>query len=82
MSLAIDVKRVEQVLLADGWHRVADRSFDLDAYEFMQGGRAVLAGGAPTLAPSTGATWHEPNGSMLACPIITVLAVKWAATKN
>ena len=32
MSLAIDVDRVKQVLLADGqWHRVADDSFEIDA---------------------------------------------------
>src|SRR6266446_8926083 len=30
MSLALDVSRVEQVLLMDGWHRVANASFELD----------------------------------------------------
>jgi hypothetical protein len=33
MSLYIDVDRVSSVLLADGWHAVAEDSFDLDAYE-------------------------------------------------
>ena len=28
MSLALDVSRVEQVLLMDGWHRVATASFE------------------------------------------------------
>ena len=38
MSLALDVSRVEQVLLMDGWHRVATASFELDAYAiFFQG---------------------------------------------
>lgn len=34
MSLAIDVTRVTHVLLADGWHEVADRSFIVAPYEF------------------------------------------------
>ncbi len=39
MSLALDVSRVEQVLLMDGWHRVANASFELDAYEFIHAER-------------------------------------------
>ena len=53
MSLALDVSRVEQVLLMDGWHRVATASFELDAYEFIHDGRTVLAG-QPTIIPSIG----------------------------
>ncbi len=34
MSLAIDVTRVTHVLLADGWHEVADGSFTVAPYEF------------------------------------------------
>ena len=34
MSLAIDVARVTHVLLADGWHEVADGSFTVAPYEF------------------------------------------------
>ena len=44
MSLALDVSRVEQVLLMDGWHRVANASFELDAYEFIHAGRTIIAG--------------------------------------
>ena len=82
MSLAIDVDRVEQVLLADGWHQVEGKSFALDAYEFIHDGREVLAGGRPSLTPSTGATWRESDGSVLACPVTMVLAVKWAGAKT
>lgn len=39
MSLAIDVDLVTHVLLADGWHTVANRSFTLDSYEFLWSGR-------------------------------------------
>lgn len=35
MGLAIDVDEVTAVLLTDGWHMVADKSFTLDAYEFL-----------------------------------------------
>jgi hypothetical protein len=35
MSLAINVDNVSAVLLADGWHTVADDSFMLDSYEFV-----------------------------------------------
>ncbi len=82
MSLAIDVNRVDQVLLADGWHRVANRSFDLDAYEFMHEDRAVLTGGQVSLVPSTGATWAEADGSVVACPLTAILAVKWIGSNK
>jgi hypothetical protein len=36
MSLAIDVTRVTHVLLADGWHEVADESFSVAPYEFAR----------------------------------------------
>jgi hypothetical protein len=43
MSLAIDVDIIEKVLLSDGWHKVADASFQADTYEYVHGGRAVLS---------------------------------------
>ena len=36
MSLAIDVTGVTHVLLADGWHEVADGSFTVAPYGFGQ----------------------------------------------
>ena len=75
MSLALDVSRVEQVLLMDGWHRVANASFELDAYEFIHDGRTVLAG-QPAIIPSVGGRWTEPDGSEVACPVTAILAVK------
>jgi hypothetical protein len=35
MSLGIKVNKVTAVLLADGWHEVADESFKLGSYEFL-----------------------------------------------
>ncbi len=77
MSLAIDVDRVSQVLLSDGkWHKVKGKSFDLDAYEFMHEERRILTGGMVEGVPSLGATWQEPDGSLVVCPLTAVLALR------
>ncbi len=76
MSLALDVSRVEQVLLMDGWHRVANASFELDAYEFIHAAGRTIIAGQPTLIPSMGGRWTEPDGSVVACPVTAILAVK------
>ena len=75
MSLSLEVKQVFGVLLADGWHTVADQSFDLDAYEYWQGGHMMQKEGVP----ATGAKWTEPDGTMVVCPLISVLAVRLVA---
>ena len=77
MSLAIDVDIIEKVLLSDGWHEVADGSFQVDAYEYIHGGRAVLSAGQAQGLTSTGAQRREPSGTMVACPITAILAVMW-----
>ena len=77
MSLAIDVDIIEKVLLSDGWHEVAGGSVQVDAYEYIRGGRAVLPAGQVHGLTPTGAQWREPSGSMVACPITAVLAVMW-----
>ena len=48
MSLAIDIDKVQAVLLADGWHNVAPladdeerSSFDIAAYEYVDETTAV-----------------------------------------
>jgi hypothetical protein len=76
MSLAIDVNTVDMVLLLDGWHEVAESSFDLDSYEYADEGRMLLEGGMVAGVPTTGATWREPDGSIIACPITSILATK------
>lgn len=90
MSLAIDVDRVREVLLADGWHQVVNNSFEMDAYEYERseerkpgGGDAGmrLGGGVEDLVPATGATWVERNAQGHArsvfCPITAILAVAY-----
>jgi hypothetical protein len=64
-SLAIDIDKVEAVLLGDGWHDVVffegKRSFEIDAYEFIQKGDEKsfdlrVGGGTVEGVPSTGGT--------------------------
>ena len=93
MSLGIDVEKVAQVLLADGWHKVAPvgdgrSSFGMGAYEFQEPPKPEqnpvmhLKGGQEELIPSTGAHWNEDDGSRVFCPVTSILAVKYAATKK
>jgi hypothetical protein len=76
MSLRIDVDKVDQVLLSDGWHKVDGRSFSLDAYEFVDQNETVFTGGQDDRISSTGAQWNEPDGTKIACPLNSVTAVK------
>jgi len=59
MSLAIDIEKINGVLLADRWHEVVNNSFDTDAYEFMQDGKTLIGGGQIPGVSATGATWLE-----------------------
>ena len=88
MSLDIDVARVTEVLLPDGkWHQVADASFDLDAYEYLEvdDGKenTLFKGGVEKpLVPATGACWSEHGDSKrnvrtVFCPITAILAVSY-----
>jgi hypothetical protein len=76
MSLHIDVDSITDVLLADGWHVVADQSFDLDAYEMLHGDYPVLRGGTVDGVPATGATWIDENDNRFWCPLTAILALK------
>jgi hypothetical protein len=91
MSLAIDVDKVADVLLADGWHTVkfeADgkSSFKFDDYVYIRnrGGKEsapeiVLERGECQGVPPIGATWLEEKfGAKVEvyCPITSILAVK------
>ena len=80
MSLAIDVDNVTAVLLQDGWHQVVENSFDSDAYEFFHEGHSLIGGGRVEGVSATGATWKERDGSRVACPFPSVLAVKFKVT--
>lgn len=89
MSLLIEIDKVTEVLLADGWH-VVDwnapgkvSSFEIDAYEFLRY-RAdenhrdhvtAVGGGEVSGVSAVGATW-QTAGIQIACPFPSILAVK------
>lgn len=80
MGLNINIDAIEGVLLADGWHMVADESFDIDDYEFSGEGGSFEADAAPRmmannekLLPRRGAVaqeishmCHGHNGELVA----------------
>lgn len=80
MSLAIDVAEVSAVLLADGWHAVADKSFTVDAYEFVSWAGPEIDD--PVLLPAgsagvsaVGFRFRTPDGDEIAGPVSSLLAV-------
>lgn len=85
MSLLIDMDRVTEVLLADGWHEVARykngvSSFDGDAYEYKwsSNGRDMYV----TFGEGSGVTYEgfsfqdAKTGDRIAGPFTSVLAVR------
>jgi hypothetical protein len=88
MSLAIDVDTVTAVLLADGWHDVADESFELDSYEFLWSGRRgvkveevehdpiLLHGGGHSGICAAGFSFKTADGKTMCGPLSSVLAVR------
>jgi hypothetical protein len=90
MSLAIDIDKVTEVLLVDGWHRVADDSFFLDAYEYIEPRERKdpilhFGGGQGKGAPSTGFGFSEQLAAKTGAsggtvtiygPISAILAVR------
>lgn len=82
MSLNINVDDVIEVLLADGWHKVLNDSFDIDAYEYSRpdederwGYRTLLGGGQYEGITAVGAIWEEENG-FVCCPVTAILAIR------
>ena len=81
MSLGIDVDEIARVLLADGWHEVVDKSFTLDAYEYMWEHDLLHGGGASGICATgflfktTGTISGSPRTSVMAGPLTSKLAV-------
>jgi hypothetical protein len=76
MSRVIDMDRISEVLLADGWHTVAQvnnkSTFCVESHEYIRD-RAAAAEGLQF----TGATWlEEKDDAQLYCPLTAILAVK------
>ncbi len=86
MSLAIDIDRVTGVLLSDGWHRVIEHTFAMDAYEFVHGSNTshehiLLGGGQDRFTSALGAAWKNVGGDWIACPLSAILAVRYRTVK-
>ncbi len=72
MSLAIDVTKVRAVLLADGWHKIANNSFDLGSYEYLRGTEPI-PNGANGTSP-VGFRLKDDAGYLLYGPLTAILA--------
>ena len=78
MSLSIEVDKVRAVLLADGWHEVAEKSFDLGSYEYSHGSETIHKGGQGGVCP-TGfrfKEFKEVSGGYLYGPLTAIIAVR------
>lgn len=75
MSMWIDSDNVSSVLLADGWHDVKERSFDIDAYEYHHQEVAIHGGGQSGVCAS-GFTFRCMDGRTYHGPLTSVLAVR------
>ena len=59
MSFWIDVDEITKVKIAESWYTVKEKSFDIDAYEFILGGDPLYSG--------------EQQGCSSGCTFITVV---------
>lgn len=83
MSLGIDIDRVTSVLLAGRWYQVKKNSegvstFDIDAYEFVEGDCIRVGGGTVPGVPATGFSFETSLGSIVVGPLTSIQAVKVA----
>jgi hypothetical protein len=80
MTLTINVHAVTDVLLDDGWHSVADQSFELDLYEFHDGdgpdARVLLHHGDYGLCPAAFRFSEGPLRGTVTGPLSAVLALR------
>ena len=70
MSLGINVNKVTAVLLADGWHEVADESFKLGSFEFLGSSEGQQQDGEPRLVHNAGANGICATGFQFADRIV------------
>lgn len=74
MSIAIDVTKLRAILLADGWHRIADKSFVIGTYAFLQGG--VTTTGKNGGSAPAGFSFTDDAGYVLSGPMSALLATQ------
>ena len=87
----IDAKQICSVLLADGWHTVADGTFDVGEYEYhsgpgkaspgtLGGSQVVLHGSAEPLVSTKGFGFKEELDNrrrFIYGPVTSILAVRY-----
>ena len=73
MSFAIDEATVRAVLLADGWHKVANNSFKVGSYEFVRGDAKNQQ---PSTAGAVGFRLKDDAGYILCGPLTGVIATQ------
>jgi hypothetical protein len=79
VSLRIDTNRVTHVLLPDGWYTADANTFDVDAYEFIEGDdNNIVHGGGKGGITSAGFEFKQ-EGVRISGPLTSVLAVKESA---
>jgi hypothetical protein len=76
MSLEINVDDVIAVLLADGWHEVHGRSFDMDAYEYRAGAERLFSFEPESGITYTGFVFTDPKGDRVMGPVTAIQAVR------
>ena len=69
MSFWIDLDDVTDVLLPDGWHKVEEVSFSMDAYEFHWHGQPMH------YSKEGGFAFKEKN-KIVVGPVSSILAIK------
>lgn len=74
MSITVDITAVRSVLLSDGWHRVAGKSFVVGPYQYMQGDTTQPGAGA-----AVGFRFKDDAGYILTGPLSAILASQSAS---
>ena len=80
VSLDIDIEEVSEVLLADGWHVVHGRTFELDDFDFTRAGRRVHGGGDSGVCSTGFSLVTDEAGSRIAGPLTSILALRHGVT--
>lgn len=80
MSLLIDPRRVNAVMVAGQWWDVQPESFDLDSYEYGTDDDELdlLHGGGQSGVCATGYTFKDSGGNVYSGPLTEVQMVRQA----
>jgi len=81
MSLAIDINKISDVLLVDGWHDIKEGSFSIDSYEYLffyKGDDATIVheGGQSGVCESGFVFTDRGTDNCVAGPLTSILAIK------